>query len=323
MRVGLVGAGVMGTVHAAGWQAAGAELAAVFSRDQERAQALAGQYGARVAGSYGDLLREVDVVDLCVPTHLHHSMALEAFAQGRHVVCEKPIALTEAEGREMIAAAQRAGVRFFVAMVLRFFPQYRLTRDLVAQGRIGEVGVIRLKRVSYTPQKAGDNWYLDHARSGGMMVDLMVHDFDFACWLAGDVTRVYAKAAGDRYALATLRFVSGAMALIEGGWANPPGVFRTAIDVAGTAGAIEWSSDATATIRTYLRQPEGAAGEVGLPLSPLAEDPYTAQLKHAYEAIRTGAPFDVSPEDALRALRVALAAKESARTGRSVSLEGD
>lgn len=223
----------------------------------------------------------------------------------------------------MIAAAQRAGVRFFVAMVLRFFPQYRLTRDLVAQGRIGEVGVIRLKRVSYTPQKAGDNWYLDHARSGGMMVDLMVHDFDFACWLAGDVTRVYAKAAGDRYALATLRFASGAMALIEGGWANPPGVFRTAIDVAGTAGAIEWSSDATATIRTYLRQPEGAAGEVGLPLSPLAEDPYTAQLKHAYEAIRTGAPFDVSPEDALRALRVALAAKESARTGRSVSLEGD
>src|SRR5690606_8453055 len=323
MRVGLVGAGVMGTVHGRGGQAAGAELAAVFSRDQERAQGLAGQYGARVAGSYGDLLREVDVVDLCVPTHLHHSMALEAFAQGRHVVCEKPIALTEAEGREMIAAAQRAGVRFFVAMVLRFFPQYRLTRDLVAQGRIGEVGVIRLKRVSYTPQKAGDNWYLDHARSGGMMVDLMVHDFDFACWLAGDVTRVYAKAAGDRYALATLRFASGAMALIEGGWANPPGVFRTAIDVAGTAGAIEWSSDATATIRTYLRQPEGAAGEVGLPLSPLAEDPYTAQLKHAYEAIRTGAPCVGSPEDALRALRVALAAKESARTGRSVSLEGD
>ncbi|HEY8497374.1 MAG TPA: Gfo/Idh/MocA family oxidoreductase [Limnochordales bacterium] len=322
MRVGLVGAGVMGRVHAAGWAAAGAELVAVFSRDEDRARELAGQYGARVVGSYADLLREVDVVDICVPTHLHHDMALEAFSQRRHVVCEKPIALTEAEGREMIAAAERAGVRFFVAMVLRFFPQYRLTQELVAQGRIGQVGVIRLKRVSYTPNKPGDNWYLDHARSGGMIVDLMVHDFDFACWLAGDVTRVYARAAGDRYALATLRFANGAMALVEGGWANPPGVFRTAIDVAGTQGVIEWSSDSTATIRTFLRQPEGTAGEVGLPLSPLAEDPYTTQIKHAYEAIRTGADFAVTPEDALRALRVALAAKESVRTGRSVSLQG-
>lgn len=320
MRVGLVGAGFMGGVHAKAWRQAGAELVAVVSARLEEAAALAQAWGARPVARYEELLELVDVVDLCVPTHLHAPMALEAIRAGRHVVCEKPIALRVEDGQAMIEAARRAGVRLFVAMVLRFFPQYRAAREIVKSGQIGSPGVIRLKRVSYCPQKAPDNWYLDEARSGGMMVDLMVHDFDYARWLAGDVRRVYARAAGDRYALVTLEFASGAMALVEGGWAYPPGIFRTALDVAGSEGLIEWSSDTSLTIHTYLASDGQGPAAVGLPLSPLAEDPFTAELKHVLQALRTGEPFDPAPEDALEALRIALAARESARTGRPVRL---
>lgn len=323
MRIGLVGAGVMAKMHLPGWQAAGARLTGIFSRRSEAAHTLAREYGIQVFPTYEALLDAVDIVDLCTPTHLHHPMAMQAFAAGKHVVCEKPVALTLEDASQMIAAAEAAGVRFFVAMVLRFFPQYQLALDMVNDGRVGEVRAMRLKRVAFPPPEEKD-WYFDETRSGGMMVDLMLHDFDFARAVGGEVTRVYARADGNRYALATLRFADGAMALVEGGWANPPGVFRTGLDIAGSDGVIEWDSDATGTIRSFTGPPTGdGPREVGLPLSPLAEDPYTAQIVHAYRAIQKGERFLVTPKDALEALRIALAARKSARTGRVVSLKGE
>lgn len=325
MRVGIVGSGVMGEVHAAGWRSTEAELVGCFSANPEQAQHLAEEYGMKVYADYPSLLEDVDIIDICVPTYLHKAMVLEAAAAKKHVICEKPIALTLQDGRQMIAACEEAGVRFFVAMVVRFFPQYRLSRELVAKGQIGQLGVLRLKRVSYVPQKPGDNWYADEARSGGMVVDLMIHDFDYARWLGGEVERVFARAnrATDgpgQYAQVILRHKSGPMALIEGGWAYPPGVFRTALDLSGTDGLIEWSSDEHAPVRSFTLTREGSAAAVGLPTSGLSDDPYALELQHAYRAIVSGEPFEVTPQDALEALRIALAAKESIRSGKPVHL---
>jgi predicted dehydrogenase len=291
----------------------------------EQAGKLAEQYGIKVYQHYGELLQDVDIVDICVPTHLHKEMVLGAAGIGKHVVCEKPIALSLQDGQEMIEACNRAGVRFFMAMVVRFFPQYRLSRELVAKGQIGKLGVMRLKRVSYTPQKPGDNWYADESRSGGMVVDLMIHDFDYARWLGGEVERVYARLnkaseGPGQYAQAILRHKDGAMALIEGGWAYPPGVFRTALDLSGTDGLIEWSSDEHAPVRTFVLSKPGEATSVGLPVSGLSEDPYALEIQHAYRCIQSGEPFEVTAQDGLEALRIALAAKESIATGKPVSL---
>lgn len=324
MRVGIVGSGVMGEVHAAGWRTTGAELMGCTSLNLPQATALAGQYNIKVYQDYAELLRDVDIIDVCVPTYLHKQMVLQAAASGKHVVCEKPIALSLQDGQEMIEACQRAGVRLFVAMVVRFFPQYRLSRELVAKGQIGKLGVMRLKRVSYAPQTAG-NWYADESRSGGMLLDLMIHDFDYARWLGGEVERVYARLnqATDgpgQYAQVILRHREGAMALVEGGWAYPPGVFRTALDLSGTEGLIEWSSDEHAPVRSFVLSKPGEASSVGLPVSGLSDDPYALELQHAYRAIESGQPFEVTPEDSLEALRIALAARESIATGRPVTL---
>lgn len=343
MRVGIVGVGTMGRVHAAGWSRTGAELVGFTSADHAATAALAEPYGARAFATYEDLLREVDVVDLCVPTDLHCAMTVRAAEAGKHVVCEKPIALSLEDGRRMIRACEAAGVRLFVAMVVRFFPQYAAAARTVRAGELGALGVLRLKRVSYPPQVL-DNWFADPARSGGMLVDLMIHDLDYARWLAGPVARLFAKsvrssregayggALGDGladgladYALVTLRHEGGAMSLIEGGWAHPPGVFRTGFDLAGETGVLEWRSEDAETVRPYLLPVTDTEGtgvaKVGTPLSTLLEDPYTSEIKYVYDALLNDKPFLVTAEEALEALRLALAARRSLQTGGPVAVQ--
>ena len=331
MRVGIVGAGSMGKVHTPAWKNLaykGAELVGIHAARANSAQSFAEQYGVKTFPSYEALLAEVDIVDLCVPTDLHRSMTLQAAAAGKHVICEKPIALTVDDGRAMIAACDKANVRLFIAQVLRFVPQYSSAQAVVASGQIGKPAVIRLTRAAYQPRKAVDNWFTDEKRSGGMILDLMIHDYDYARWLAGDVKRVFAKsvrtirpdAPGD-YALVTLRFMGGAIAHIEGGWAYPPGFFRTSIDIAGTGGLLEWSSDTSEPMHTHLAAPpKEEAAEVGLPPSLETETPFDFEIRHFYDAVVNNKPFLVTPRDALAGLQIGLAARESLATGRAVTI---
>jgi predicted dehydrogenase len=163
-----------------------------------------------------------------------------------------------------------------------------------------------------------------------MMLDLMIHDYDYARWLSGDVKRVYAKSvrsedpnsAGD-YALVTLRFMDGTIAHVEGGWAYPPGFFRTSIDIAGTEGLIEWSSDDAETMQIHLTHPpQVEADEVAVPSAKAADSPFTKQLRHFYDCIENHSEPIVTAQDALSALEIGLAAIESAKTGKPIILNG-
>jgi predicted dehydrogenase len=323
MRVGIIGTGTMGEVHATAWQSIGAELTGCSSSNPTQAEAFGRRHEIRTFPNHDELLNNVDIVDICTPTATHKSLVLAAAKAGKHVICEKPIALTVEDAQAMIDACQ--GIRFFVGMVLRFFPQYRSTKQLVAAGRIGEPGVLRLKRVSYVPQNP-EAWYFNQTLSGGMVVDLMIHDFDYARWLAGEVERVFAlKTQADtgpaQYIQAVLRLKSGAIALVEGGWAYPPGVFRTGFDLSGTDGLIEWSSDQPSPLITFFPPKAEETASVGLPTSGLADDPFAAELRHAYQSIQSGAPFEVTAEDALEALRISLAVRKSVETGKPVKLQ--
>ncbi len=324
MRVGIVGTGSMGSVHAQAWLQAGVELSGVISGHLEHAQTFAQKHEIQAFSRLEEMLEVVDVLDICAPTHLHRDMTEAAAKAGKHVICEKPIALTLKDSKAMIEVCSSQNVRLFIAQVVRFFPQYRAAQEILASGQLGNLGVLRLKRAGYQPSL---NWFLDETKSGGMVMDLMIHDFDYALWIGGKVSRVYATSArasnptssGD-YALVTLGFESGAMAQIEGGWCYPKGTFRTSLDIAGSQGLIEWHSDNSSTIKSFLEPQNSGVGAVGIPSSVLTEDPYTTQIKHFKHAITTNTPFDVTPEDALAALEIALAARESLKSGRAVHL---
>ncbi|MCB9454269.1 MAG: Gfo/Idh/MocA family oxidoreductase [Anaerolineaceae bacterium] len=329
MRVGIVGAGFMGRVHAAGWMKTPAQIAGIYSIDRDGAAQLARTVNGQVYDDLDALIRDVDVVDICVPTHLHHDMTLRAAAAGKDVVCEKPLARTIEQAQAMIAACEQAGVKLLVGHVVRFFPQYALAKTAVDRGDVGNVGVVRLTRCSFQP-RGTSGWFMDTAKSGGMMLDLMIHDFDYARWVAGEVKSVFAKqvrshhpdAPGD-YALAILRHEGGAISNIEGGWAYPPPLFRTALEIAGDRGLIEHPAGSSDPVEVHVQSSGGhSRPDIAVPSSPLAEDPYQVEIRHFYD-ILTGAITTprVTAADGLAALQIALAAIESAQTGRPVQVK--
>lgn len=329
MRVGIIGAGSMGRAHALGWSGTDAEIVGIADPDCDAGETLAKQYGWQCFDGMDAILPEVDIVDICVPTHLHYEAVLKAAQAGKHIMCEKPIALTLNHGKEMIAVCQDAGVRLFIGMVVRFFPEYMATKRAIDAGEVGRPQVVRLSRASYRPQRPADDWFMDDNKSGGMMLDLMIHDVEIAHWFGGSVQRVFAKSIRSKHpnkledhALAILRFESGAMAHIEASWAYPKPMFTTKIEVAGDGGLIEFDSDSTKPIAAHThRQNGGDVSDVAMPASPLAVDPWSAEIWHFWDAIRNDKPFAVTARDALAGLQIALAARRSAQTGEPVTLE--
>jgi myo-inositol 2-dehydrogenase/D-chiro-inositol 1-dehydrogenase len=326
LRIGIVGSGFMGGVHAEAWRAAGSPVTSVLTRPGGSGAELASRHGARLTEDWAAFLDGVDVVDLCTPTHVHAEQALRAARAGRAVVVEKPLARTAAQAQDLVETCEALGVPLLVGHVLRFFPEYARAKEVVDRGDIGTPAVLRLSRNRSLPAKDGDSWFLDDAKSGGLVLDLMIHDLDYAQWVAGPVTSVYARSIrGSRpdadvdHAVALLRHADGAITHLEASWAHPPAVFRTYLEIAGTAGLLQSDSDRTAAVRPALRDPS-PDDAVPLPGSPMSRSPFEAQMRHLLDVLAGDAEPVVTPREALAAVRAAEAAVESIRTGRPVLL---
>jgi len=323
--IAIVGAGTMGGTHAAYMQnMPDVRVAWIVDPDRARAGALAAPLGARVAGDIAQALADpgLDAVLLAVPTPFHHALTLQAAAAGKHVFCEKPIALTLADARAMTDACARAGVRFMVGHVVRFFPEYARIGALLAQGAIGQVGVVRAARLNAYPS-VGRGWYGDFDSSGGVVLDMMIHDLDTLRWYFGEIARVYARGLSYGpyrpsvdYALAIVRFANGVIAHVETSWAHAR--FRTSIEVAGAEGILRHASEETVALHLERTGPPEAQSGVGLPRSPLAASPYQLEFQHFLGCLAARTPPLTGGDEATRSLAAALAVLESIRTARPV-----
>ena len=337
LKIGLIGSGFMGTIHAAGWmrlraQGKPVEVAGCRSIDDETATRLADQHGFPLYDSLDELIASSDVIDVCTPTYLHFEHASRAANAGKHIVCEKPLARTAEDAAALVQLCEDRGVKLLVGHVVRFFPEYAAAKAIVERGEIGDVAVIRLTRCSFKPQLDNpSSWFHNPAYSGGAILDLMIHDFDYARWIGGDVTRVFARHIGDRagderigdYALVTLRHANGALSHIEGGWAYPKPLFRTALEIAGSEGLIEHPAKRSQPVTVYPHARSGGGlPDIAVPRNPMLpdDDPYMQEIEHFYDVLTTGATPRVTGRDGLAAVRIALAAIESANTGRPVTL---
>ncbi|MGN7860547.1 Gfo/Idh/MocA family protein [Microbacterium sp. 22303] len=324
LRVGLIGAGGIAASHLDAWQALGAECV-ISSRT--RPEALATRFGVEIADDVDALIDRVDVVGILTPTPTHPDLALRAIARGRHVVCEKPLAVSAAEARHMAGAAEAAGVRLFPAHVVRYFAAYRRIQQQVAAGGIGALRSLRLSRSGAGPT-AG--WFYDEGAGGGLIRDLLIHDIDQALWLAGPVVSVSARqdppSVDGRFsapvtAVVELTHASGVTTRIDGGWLGEGTPFRTTIAAVGTEGTLAHDSAADAVTETAASAP-GDAGpapsvESGAGyLPPQTEDhPYRAQIADFADAIRTGGQARVTPADGIAAVAVVDAAYASVAAG--------
>lgn len=328
-RVGIVGAGLTGRMHAERWAQLPVELVGFFTRTPARRQAAAERYGGRAFPSLGALLAEVDVLDVCTPTPSHKDVVLAAAAAGKDIICEKPMARHLRDAEQMIATCEAAGVRLFMAHVVRFFPEYARAKEILDSGQLGQPGVIRTVRGGNFPAPDTQNWYINFEQSGGVIMDMLIHDIDYVRWCFGGVRRVFARGLtfsdvqDADHVLLTVRFQNGAMGHLEGSWAYPPGNFCTRLEIAGDEGLLEVEGLAKPPINVTLKQEstELAAG-VPVPESPMhpTDDPYYREIAHFLDCLESGDEFRVSPQDGLEALRIALAAIESLRTGRPVDV---
>ncbi|GGO37606.1 Gfo/Idh/MocA family protein [Streptomyces lasiicapitis] len=330
LHIGLLGAGGIARAHLPGWLELGARVS-VHTQDGS-AEKLSCEYAelghdVTAVPTLDDLLADCRAVDICTPTPTHKELALAAVAAGRHVVCEKPLALTVPDAEEIAAAADAAGVRLHPAHVVRYFPAYAALRDAVVRGDLGTLAVLRFTRGGARPQWAP--WFGDPAKSGGVIMDLMVHDIDIARWVAGDVVRVHARTRGSERATgapadvvtatAVLTHTSGAISHISGLWGLPDQRFRTTFRVAGADGLLRHDSTAVPGFRITAQGARNA--NEGIPSSPMTESPYLAELREFAASWDDGTTRPrVSARDGIEAVRIASAAVESSRTGRAVEL---
>jgi UDP-N-acetylglucosamine 3-dehydrogenase len=323
LRVGLVGAGFMGGVHLNAY-AGIPEVEVVGVADTRVESAVAGAkiVGARPYASYEELVaaEDVQVVDVCLPTALHRDLAVRAAGEGRHVILEKPIARTMEDAQQILDAFSADGPRLFVGHVVRFFPEYAGIKQKIDAGDLGTVGVVRTSRRS--PFLLGWNdWYADWRVSGGVLMDLVIHDFDYLRWTLGEVERVYARGMLGReynrldYVLATLRFQSGAIAHVEGHWGYP-GPFNYSIEVTGSHALLTVDSTEPASLQLISGAPEEG------PDLASGKSPYEKELEHFIHCMATGEEPIVEAHDAREALRIGLAATESVLRGEPVTLGG-
>lgn len=327
-RVALIGAGNIGEVHAKQWKLLpDAELVGVLDPRIDAAAALGKAYS-----DWEKLLSDAkpDIVDICVPTPLHREYVERAAAAGKAIFVEKPFGRTLADCEAMIAAVEKAGVAAGVGHVVRFFPEYAEAKRLVDSGAVGTPAAVRTARMGGFPILVDrPNWYADPAQSGGVALDLILHDFDWLRWTFGPVSRVFAQGLYGKpehlgkmdYALVTLRFESGAVGHVTGSWAHPSG-FRTTLEVAGDGGLVEYDSAKSAPLMSSLRSAGGGGGGVAFPESPTAasDDPYYKELAAFVAALKSNGPMPVTVYEAREAVRIGLAALESIETGKVVTL---
>lgn len=320
LRVGIIGTGGISRAHAPGWIEEGAELHC-FSL--EGAETFAAEVGATVHADLDALLAAVDVVDVCTPTPDHAPAVRAALDAGRHVVCEKPLTLDPAESRELVAHAERAGRRLLPAHVVRYFPQYAAAKRAIDAGDLGTLAVLRFERTGSFPRQP---WFGDESRSGGIVMDQMIHDLDQAIWMAGEVTEVHASqrtaSSTDqvRTAHVVLSHRSGAISHCRGLWGAPGTAFRYTFDLAGTGGRLRYDSAAETGIAfDAVAAARQASGDGFLPDVATMASPYTEEIREFAAALTTDAPTRVDGTDGAYAVGIADAALQSLRTGRSIT----
>lgn len=314
MKVAMMGCGTMGRLYAQHLnRMADVSLTGVCASSMESAERFTASHGGIAYASLEDMLYRAapDVLCITVPTFLHKEYVIRAAPFGIPIICEKPIALDGDDARDMIRICRAHGVELFIGHVLRFFPQYAGLKRGVERGAVGAPRLAHAKRYGPHP---GDSWYADSSKSGGVILDLMIHDMDFLHWTLGEVESVHASLRseeGVEYALVTMRHRNGQCSSLEAVWGYE-GAFTTEIEITGEKGVLRYSSD-DASSEGSRSASEGAG--VVVPGSDATDDPYAVQLRHFISCILHGETPIVTAADALQALELAQAALESAASG--------
>lgn len=331
LNIGVVGAGRIGKVHceALCLRVADAQVRAVTDPDRKEAEKLAERFGIpRVSENFEDLLavEELEAVVICSPTDTHAAYVQAAARSGKHIFCEKPLDHDPVVIRSLISEASENGVNLMVGYNRRFDPDFRKAREMVKSGAVGDIHILRVTSRDPAPPP------LEYIKvSGGIFLDMSIHDFDMARFITGaEVVEVFSRGevlvderiggAGDiDTAVTTLKFDSGAIGVIDNSRRAVYG-YDQRLEVFGSEGMVRVENKDHHNCWIY-----NASGTQGaLPLDFFMDryrDAYTLEMKAFIDTVNSNTRPPVDGEDGLKSVLIGLAAKKSLLENRPVRID--
>ncbi|MFB3829585.1 MAG: Gfo/Idh/MocA family protein [Bryobacteraceae bacterium] len=341
VKAGIIGSGFEADIHAASFRNIGevAEVAAVASPSPGHAEALARRYGIpRFFRDYREMLREPDIemVTIAAPNRLHAQMTADIAAAGKHVVCEKPLAMTLDEAGAMIETCRRQGVLLLYAEELFFTPKYVKAKEMADQGAFGKVYLVKQSEKHFGPHSP---WFWDVEQSGGgVLMDMGCHGIAFCYWflnrtpiksvLCHMATHVHGdKTRGEDDSITILEFENGATGLVENSWARRGGM-DDCIEVYGEGGVTYADLHMGNALPTYSEYGFGYAVEKAPTTKgwsyPVFEElwnyGFPQELRHFARCVRGKEQPQSTGEDGRAVMEAIYAGYASAGEGRKIPL---
>jgi predicted dehydrogenase len=326
--VALFGCGWAGARHAEAWNELGVEVAWAVDSDADKSETFADKFGGQATASWELSLADqgVTIVDICLPHALHAQAAIAAATRRKHILCEKPLAISLEDADRMIEAADRAGVVLMVAENVCFDPARRRLAELVHQGAIGRPALLQIAREANLARSflSSRRWFLDEqVAGGGIMLSGGVHDFETARMLLGEIEQVGSLRAprrleemgGDDTSVAVFRFASGAIGVLVESYVakralTAGGDEHHTVRVDGEYGSLLLENQGP--IRLFSEETFGslsAGTEHVLPVEPV--DTFRLELEHLLDALEQGFEPISSGRSQRRAIELVSAAYAS------------
>lgn len=342
---GVIGAGGIAdrrTIPEGITRAKNAKLAAVMDLDERKAKEVARKYGVNYYLKEEDLVRdkEVEVVYIATPAYLHSKQAILCAEAGKHILCEKPMALTLKECKEMIEACQKNKVKLALGFMMRFHAYNRKAKEMVEKGILGRIVFARAQLSCWYPPIEGA-WRQDpKLGGGGSLMDMGNHNIDLLEFILNSKARevfCFTDSLAHEYpvedsATVLVRFQNGAQGVIDSFFSVPDASSKNILEIYGTKGSIlargTISQMPTGEMTAYLEKEEkGYEAKQGRAITSVEEkieltpmSTYQAEIEHFSDCIEKGLEPAISGEDGLWSQKVILACYESARSGKVVKL---
>lgn len=303
-------------------QVADAEFVGIADEDKDRAKKVAEQFGVKAFKSYDDMLAaDIDAVIVCSENINHRKDVVTAAQAGKHIMCEKPLSVTKEDAWAMIEVCRRSEVQLQTAFPCRFHPAFKRLKEAVQAGELGKILAVKATNQGRCPW----GWFVDPKLSGGgSVIDHTVHVLDLMRSMTGaEPVRVYAEIDNRMYGkdfddtgVLSVDFSNGMFATIDASWTRPknfPTWGNVKMEVTGDNGVANMDmfnqkiDHVTNSDPSFVYEYWGDNTDLGL-------------VESFMNSIRDGKPVEITGEDGAKALEVALAAYESAKTGKAVEL---
>lgn len=340
-KVAVLGAGFVSNIHLESYHrfVPNAEVVAIYARNAEKAKAMASKYNIPQSfDSIDQIISEsgCDVVDICLPNFLHAEVTLKAAAAGKHIIIEKPLSVTLEEADQMIAACKKAGVKLMYAEELCFAPKYERVRQMVNEGAIGDIYMLKQSEKHSGPHS---DWFYDiNQAGGGVLMDMGCHALAWCRWMLKNakVKSVYAtlstvlhqgRTKADDNSVVIIEFENGVTAIAEDSWAKHGGM-DDKCEVYGTGGVIYADLFMGNAAISYSKNGYGYAMEkadstVGWSFTIFEEafnQGYPQELKHFIDCVQNNEEPLITGEDGRAVLEIIYAAYASAAQGKKIQL---